>query len=159
MTFFYWKHKAKLELTRKEMYTANALVLWRHPVRSTNCINDLIQADLLGSRSGILKNVIPDRFSNSLAQFITQQLTGIVPEQKISLTTCCLIALSKSVLFANHEPKQRHVTKLVTSGWVSLLNVQWVACALGWYSFMDWYIKVCTLTFWKALLAKTRDNR
>ena len=39
MTFFYWKHKAKLELTRKKMYTANALVLWRHPVLSTNCIN------------------------------------------------------------------------------------------------------------------------
>ena len=39
MTFFYWKHKAKLELTRKKMYTANALVLWRHPVLLTNCIN------------------------------------------------------------------------------------------------------------------------
>ena len=126
MTFFYWKHKAKLELTRKKMYTANALVLWRHPVRSTNCINDLIQADLLGSRSGILKNVIPDPFSNRLAQFITQQLTGIVPEQKISLThysTCCLIALQKRS-FANHKPQQRHVTKLVTSAWVSLLREQ-----------------------------------
>ena len=38
-TFFYWKNKAKLELTRKKMYTANALVLWRQPVLSTNCIN------------------------------------------------------------------------------------------------------------------------
>jgi len=56
----------------------------------------LIQADLLDSRSGILKNVIPDPFSNSFAQFITQ-LTGIVPEETISLThyskKCCLTAL------------------------------------------------------------------
>ena len=58
MAFFYWKHKAKLELTRKKMYTANALVLWKHPV--------------LSEKSALIK-AAPDReFSKTVSLILFQ---------------------------------------------------------------------------------------
>ena len=146
MTFFYWKHKAKLELTRKKMYTANALVLWRHPVLSTNCINPSWSFRL---PIGNPKKCYPWSFFKPSCT-IYHTTTHWHCSWTKDLTDPLLNLLPNSVLFANHEPQQRHVTKLVTSAWVSLYQLHTIRVACR-----QWRSRNMTCKFFRSLYNKT----